>query len=185
MYYSINDFYKDVGELIDQIKNSCTITSMTMTYKGIFGIPRNGQLLAQALSYKLEIPLLSKKQYIASTEKSKILVVDSNDSKRDDYPDSDFACLHINKIVCTNSINYAVYSLLKDEIQYWWEDEEEEEKKFSEKYLPESESRYENWSDDIGDTAEQGGMGNSQRIQVLNHATTCMLHLDEMIKELS
>ena len=174
IYYSMNDFNQDVEKLVKQITDSPTLTSKLTTYKGVFGIPRSGQLLAQAIAYKLGTFLLSEKQYIASNEKSKILIVDSNADKRDEYPDSDFACLHVK---LNNSINYAIYSNVKDEIQYWWDEEKVEE------IAANAASEFD--FEDNNESAEQDEMDNSQRIQVLNHATTCMLYLDEMIKELS
>ena len=119
--YMPANFIDDVGKLASLISDADTMSSQMFRekgYSGIYGIPRTGIYLAIALSEKLNLPLLQ------SPEKESLIVdaiVDTGVS-RDQYPENDFACLHVTEMCKPeNSITYAVHVGVKEPIQYWWD----------------------------------------------------------------
>lgn len=112
-YYSIDEFNKDIYLLADRIPRG--------KYKGIYGIPRGGIIVALALSPILNLPVVDE----ANNEF--ILVVDDlidSGATRNRYSDNDIAVIHLKEGSGT-PVNYFVSKKdPKEWIEYWWEQEE-------------------------------------------------------------
>jgi GTP cyclohydrolase IA len=84
IFYSPAEFSKDVKTLVQQIVPS------RHKYASIYGVPRGGLALAMALSYSMNIPLVThpnSESLIADD------IIDSG-ATRKRYPNHDFACIH-------------------------------------------------------------------------------------------
>lgn len=110
--YSIVDFNKDVETLADRIEK--------VGYKAVYGVPRGGIHVAQALAHLTGLELIDS--LVSSKE---ILVVDDlidSGRTREKYSDFAFACLHVKPHSKINGIVYHV-DVVNDWINYWWEND--------------------------------------------------------------
>lgn len=124
--YNIIYFNSDINILVKKIED-------INKYKGVYGVPRGGLLLAMCISERCDIPLLDE---LPDTENSifPVLVVDDiidSGLTREKYSEYDFICLHSRidynsfcNMFPDNVMTKYVNILDRDAwVDYWWEKE--------------------------------------------------------------